>query len=219
MSDIQKLTHIWRSDVYRLLALCLDFPSESILAEVKMLMEDLIEFADHSKEILSELRSLQAAGVSGLEEEHMRLFVTLTECPPSEGSYHMAERGPIISDVTAFYQAFGFRSVETKGPPDAMKMELGFMHFMCLKTANLRGEEGFEVVLKAQRSFLDDHLGRWASIFADKLVETSSNDFFVKVAILLRKWVGLENERFEVKPHKLPNNLLNVIDNSIGCPK
>lgn len=215
--------HLYRADIYRLLAMCFDKPSDANLEAIKGLVNELCETGLSSEEgrieaILVNLNlSLQTSAPADLLDLYTRLFLTVTAAPPSEGSYHMAERGPILADISGFYEAFGFRARESAGPPDQMKMQLAFMHYMAMKTVNAAtkdNQEHLDVTLEAQRKFLDDHIGRWEKRIAQKMVEYTEYPFYLAVADLLVAWIEEDCKHFSVDPSPVPQNLLSVLDNS-----
>lgn len=140
-------------------------------------------------------------------EEYHRLFTTQVACPSCEGSYHRAERGPVLGDVAAFYAAFQVTPVPLEGPPDGLKIELTFLQYLALKKAYAMTEvltEEVEITEDAERKFLCDHLGRWASLFVTRLQAVTDDVFYHCAAELLRAWIVLECETFGISPIPLP---------------
>ena len=102
-----------------------------------------------------------------------------------------------------------------------MKMELGFMHYLALKKVyalenNLT--EAFQTTEDAERKFLNDHLGRWAVLFADRLHETTCHPFYKMLGSLLTRWIREECDHFQIFPVPLPRSLLPAEnENRIRC--
>lgn len=224
MDDQKRIRNqLWRADVYQLLALGFDLPSKNNLNALSGLLADLNSVESHNT-LLKEFYQLTDAlknEKEELTEEYNRLFITKSECPVSEGSYHLAERGPILGDVTGFYEAFRIKFHSESGPPDSMKMELGFMHYLALKKVYAMENkltEAFQITEDAEKKFLNDHLGRWAEIFAKRLRETASHSFYQILGFLLTRWIKEECARFCITPVLLPSSLLPAEDeNCIQC--
>lgn len=211
-------TNLLRADIYRILAVGFDEPIES---HHHMLVSVLADLADRFDFLLPLFQAAQDAQREELEALYIRLFVTQTLVPHSEGSYQLAERGPILSDITAFYNAFQIGFVEKKGSPDSIKMELAFMSYMALKEAyadenNLLQEGG--VTFEGQKTFLNDHLGRWGNLFADRLEKTTDHPYYIALAELLKKWLQMENKHFDITPVSLPIQLPGSNEEGLRCP-
>lgn len=221
------MKNFFRADLYRILAQSLDAPSLQRIEELKEILEDLLEglppsFA--SKKLRRALenfsRHLKKSDPAALAREHQRLFINQTECPASEGSYHLAERGPVLGDVTAFYSAFGLKFIPGEGPPDAMKMELAFSSFLALKEAHAvekKLEREAQTTHEAQKKFFQDHLGRWGGIFARRLQATTPLPFYQALAALLQTWLKTEQKFFAVQVVPLPVSLPGLHDENVSC--
>lgn len=205
--------HLWRADTYRLLALGFsprDAENEATMHEV---FTDLAGSGNddvHDHLLQSVAKHLREGDEVYAEAEFNRLFVNQVHCSANEGSYQMAELGTVIGDISAFYQAFGVRVSEQHGSPDALAMELGFMAVMALKSAyaaEQQDAEALEVLMDAQKKFLNDHLARWADLFATKLLVMTDELFYQSLAHLLKYWTEQETKLFEIKPNKLTVSL------------
>jgi putative dimethyl sulfoxide reductase chaperone len=199
-----------RADIYRLLSLCLDFPKEENLLTIKEILEVALEseLTDvRMKPLLESLNSFVSLDyLSGLEGEYFRIFTSGSDCPESEGSYYPVDRGSVLGDVCAFYDAFGLKTISKQGTPDSMKMELAFMSYMALKeayTIENSETENFEIVMDAQKKFLQDHLGRWGFIFSFKLQESTFTEYYKTIAMLLEFFLDLQIKHFGVNPHRV----------------
>lgn len=200
----------WRADVYRLLALSFEFPNSSLFETIHTLAEELIESSfgkPDLRELIDKLSQESAGHQSTIEASYHHLFSTRVACPPCEGSYLKAERGAVIGDITSFYRAFELQASAGQGPPDAIKMELGFMSFACLKQAKAQHEElkgELKTIQKAQARFLNDHLGRWIPSFTRQLQSQTDNPFYETLASLLSLWIHEECCLLDVQPAPLP---------------
>lgn len=89
-------------------------------------------------------------------------------CPASESGYDraaMANRGALIADVAAFYEAFAYPPRLTSDlAPDHIAVELDFLGFLALKIAfavHDGGAEQSEVARAAYVEFLEQHPAFW----------------------------------------------------------
>ncbi len=199
-----------RADMYRLLSLSFSQPSETNLELIEAILLDLKgSGSDELNQVLLCITGLDRAlkqDWDKIEEEYYRLFVTKVDCPSCEGSYHIAERGPILGDVTGFYEAFKMRVTPQSGPPDSLKAQLLFMHVLALKKCFAREKElweQIEIVKDVEKKFLNDHLGRWAPCFAAKLKSEADLFFYDTLADFLQQWMESECERFRINPIRL----------------
>lgn len=118
-------------------------------------------------------------------------------CAATESAYDraaIANRGPLIADVAAFYEAFAYPPRLTSGlAPDHAVVELDFLGFLALKVAfaleQHREEEGV-VGRAAYREFLDAHPGFWIDQFVGRL-DSEGHEPFARAA----RWVSAVVER------------------------
>ena len=205
--------HLLRADTYRLLALGFsprDAKNFTTMLEVLAELSDSGSGEVHAYLLRNVATHLGTSDELYGEAEFNRLFVNQVHCSAHEGSYQMAELGTVIGDIAAFYQAFGVRVTEQHGSPDSIAMELGFMSVMALKSAyaaEQQDEEALEVLMDAQKKFLNDHLARWADLFATKLLVMTDELFYQSLAHLLKYWVEQEIKLFEIQPNKLTVSL------------
>lgn len=203
----------WRADIYRLLALAFERPTSDTMEVINTITSELGKSSfgnDVLRKLLDELKIETCKNSPLMEASYHHLFTTDVACSPCEGNYHLTERGPIIGDVMAFYRAFQMRPIACEGPPDSIKMELGFMSFLCLKQADALEKnalDSFEITFNAQKKFLCDHLGRWAFQFADQLMEESDQPFYQTISLLLKDFLQKECQLFEIAPHPCPIKL------------
>ena len=105
-------------------------------------------------------------------------------CAATESAYDraaMANRGPLIAEVSAFYEAFAYpvRLTSDLGP-DHVVSELDFLGFLALKVASAlyddRNPER-EIAEAAYLDFRDRHPRFWLEAFRDRLQETGAVPF------------------------------------------
>jgi len=105
-------------------------------------------------------------------------------CAATESAYDlaaMANRGPLIAEVSAFYGAFEYPARLTSDlAPDHLVIELDFLGFLALKVAYALHEgrvEEREIAEAAYVDFRDRHPGFWLEPLRDRLHETEASSF------------------------------------------
>ncbi len=87
-----------------------------------------------------------------------------------------------LSDIMGFYRAFGLQIQKER--PDALSVELEFMHFLIFKGI-YAGEKQLEnreekawICLDAQRKFFNEHLNPGATAIAKKIEASGDADYY-----------------------------------------
>ena len=95
--------------------------------------------------------------------------ITKGACSLNESEYARSARNTVYEELLRFYNFFGLERDEQASLPDHLSVELQFMHYLTYLEAKLK-EEGIEVedVLRAQRDFLERHLGQLVKEVNDK---------------------------------------------------
>lgn len=170
---------------------------EPVIAPLHRLTESVEEFRDGPvDETLSRLRA-----------EHARLFghSVRGSCPPYELEYGRSEiiqQTSELADLSGFYSAFGLDLREgsfERG--DHVAVECEFLSILCAKQAwGLRGghSKAGETCWDAQRLFLRDHLSRWSSAFAHRVMKADPEGFHGRVAALMSAWLEWECRHFDI---------------------
>jgi nitrate reductase assembly molybdenum cofactor insertion protein NarJ len=113
----------------------------------------------------------------------------------------------IVSDVAAFYAAFGVQvSAVAHERPDYIGVELDFMRLLASKEtyAAARGDRRrVRLCRAAQARFFEEHLGRWAAMFAENLRRVVDNRFYQAAAHLLLQFVAAETTYLAVTPRPI----------------
>jgi len=114
------------------------------------------------------------------------------ECVKDTPSHSMTVQAE-LSDVAGFYNAFGL-TTSTNAPDrvDHISTQLEFMHYMALKESEAienQNLEHLEIVCEAEKKFMTDHLGRWATIYAERIEKQDSNGFYGALSRLLTLWI------------------------------
>jgi hypothetical protein len=122
-------------------------------------------------------------------------------CPASESSYEraaMASRGPLLTEVAGYYNAFAYPGDRLREVPDHIAVELGFLSFLALKIAFARfaaRPEAEVVAREAYDAFLDAHLRPWIGPFCDALESTESTHYQ-----LISSWLRLLSGEADIMP-------------------
>jgi TorA maturation chaperone TorD len=105
-------------------------------------------------------------------------------CPASESAYDraaIANRGPLVADVSAFYEAFAYPPRLTSDlVPDHVVVELDFLGFLAMKIAFATHEgraEESAVARAAYQEFLARHVGFWIDDLLARLTAGNREPF------------------------------------------
>ena len=109
------------------------------------------------------------------------------------GKDHLLYEEPYF-DVVRIYKIYGFKKRGSfKEPDDHVAIELEFMAHLCdfaVKSIDDKRADYAAGYLGNQEEFLEDHLGKWASLLGDKLKASTKNDFYLSLAYLLKGFVS-----------------------------
>lgn len=202
-----------RAGVYRLLGRALAYPGPG---DAEVLARSARALHASAAPALGGLLDRFAAAASrtdagDLAAEHVLLFHRAAPCPPYEGAWadaaQLAGKAALLADVAGFYRAFGIEPASAQpDTPDHIAAECEFMSVLALKeawAAAASNEEALETIGAATRSFLADHLGRWAEVFAGALREASPAPYYGALADLLAACVAADAAALGVTPAAL----------------
>jgi len=130
------------------------------------------------------------------------------DCPPYEGEYghaHIFQKTQCLADNAGFYRAFGLELAPNLAErADHISVELEFLHVLAAKEAYAlahdHGAERLAIVREATRSYLQDHIARWAPAFATRLERKAQDGFYAALARLLAAFIADEVHMFAVTP-------------------
>jgi DMSO reductase family type II enzyme chaperone len=189
-----------RSQVYLFLGRTFAFPSQA-------LYDDVIggRWQEKAAGLLSQLPFAVAPFVGGpptvplddFQAEYNRLFEVGTmagpPCPLFGGLYDR-DRMRVMEELIRFYNFFGL-GLNQGQLPDHITVELEFMHYLTYKEAeagqNGGDQESFQ---RAQRDFLDRHLGKWVPLLRQKLIECQPLPFFGGLVAWTEDFLGRERQ-------------------------
>lgn len=225
---MMKLQVLLRADLYRVLALAFAHPCAERLTTLQGFLQELtaeeqvgLLVPEIRQNLLALQQTLQESPQEELEGEYHRLFATSVAVPPYESSYGYQDKGTVLLDVSGFYRAFGLDGQRAQEPMDSIGHELEFMSFLLLKEAlgeEYATHEDVAVTVAAEQSFLQDHLGRWYTILAERLQTQSTHPFYQTVATLLKQCVQQDLARFSLDPEPLPSDFVAQEAEGMSCP-
>jgi TorA maturation chaperone TorD len=134
------------------------------------------------------------AWVDQENQDYLALFGGLGAplASPWESSYLSGEGGLIFQletlEVRQWYERFGLQ-VRKKyhEPDDAIMFEFEFITHLADRAVEAYpqgDEQGFELLLEAQRDFLHEHLLRWGFQWCERVSENARSDFYRGLAKL-----------------------------------
>jgi TorA maturation chaperone TorD len=162
-----------RASIYRLLALTFTYPTPAVLEATDRAIEVAAVAAPLVDEAVvagvAALAAARAAASPGDQETSFQHVFTLSyseDSPPYETAFsatHIFQQTAQQADLAGFYRAFGVDPQSER--PDHIATELEFAYLLALKEAHARAHaepEHVGIVRDAERTFLRDHLARWA---------------------------------------------------------
>ncbi|MDA0999012.1 MAG: molecular chaperone TorD family protein [bacterium] len=213
-----------RSRIYAHLAACFRYPDETTWAEIAG-DEARGTFADACAQLAEgkEYRCLRryADGLPLRDTNSLKKFELFYQevfghtisklCPPYEteyGNMHLFQQSDFLSDLGGLYRAFGVTPQEGKERSDHISIQLEFLYLLSFKEAHaLREEKKDEAKIcrDAQVAFLEDHLARWAPIFAARLERKNPEGIFSAAARLLGDFIKAEQKALAADPELVPD--------------
>ncbi|WP_331233996.1 TorD/DmsD family molecular chaperone [Natronorarus salvus] len=212
-------TAIHRATVYGLLAVGFERPGEDFeaalaegafsdaLVESALALDPAVaERAEAVGEYLADRETLhkQWASLFGVEEGITVSPYELTYLP-----------GPLmtnvrkLADIGGFYEAFGLSISSGKNDrKDHLCLLLEFLSILCEREAALReagDDRGVAVVVGAQRTFVEDHIGRWYWRFTGE-VSAHDDGFYAALTDLLAATVERDVETLDLEPNWVPDH-------------
>lgn len=201
-----------RSAAYAISAWALRYPDEdfaSFLCEDDVWSQCRSPFALGGLAEPSEKARSRAAArdIKELRSTYERLFghVVRGTCPPYELEYGRSEiiqRAAELADVSGFYSAFGLETnCNASERPDHAAVECEFMSVMAAKEAyalQSSDAEGCETIRGAQKTFLEDHLGRWLPALAKRIADEDPDGFYGAVGHFIGALIAADCQRLDV---------------------
>ncbi|MBI1870312.1 MAG: molecular chaperone TorD family protein [Chlamydiae bacterium] len=217
LSEIDEL--LGRSFFYQLLASLFRHPSSGLgrafVSETGSNWEHWLDVAriPRANELKNILKSLLEQLHASSDEEwtqHYERTFGHTACgkvPAYEleyGEEHSHRQPQELSDISAFYQAFGLKAADTaRERVDHVSSECEFMYYLLYKTAYAlenHGEEKAFVCRDAAKSFLENHLGRWLPGLTVRLSNSVGIGLMHSIAEFAFCFIVSDCEKSDVNP-------------------
>lgn len=202
-----------RAEAYRLIGVLLAYPQREQLDEERR--ELIPELAPRFADVFALIDD-------DVEGEHVRLFARSAPVSPYETAYSAADKGTTLGQLAALYEMFGLRvGGAEREAPDHVGAEVEFASLLSLKEALCaqRGDlDNLAVTVAARRTFLEEHLGRWAGAFARQLAETTDHPFHRAVGEALRELVAEDLREHGWAAAPSARRGLPVVDDAMVCP-
>lgn len=200
-----------RAVAYTLLAHCFAYPDAAGVAGLR-------DAATDAKALAADIAILRLANIAdepvreALEPAYVALntFSSSPDAPMFESAYFGGEpqqQTQRMADIAGFYRAFGVEHAGGDLRTDDLAVELEFMAYLCRKEAYAAQHLGAPRVAqmrRAQRLFLQEHLGRWAPGVGRHLAGSEVAGFFYKLCgETLAGWVLRDCEAAGARPQPI----------------
>ena len=193
-----------RSHAYGLLAATMDYPDQEFQSLISsgQLVDKCKETLCAIYPKLEEDINWPLLGVDDSEEdlqvEYCRLFDAGAAGPPCplNGGVYLDERMQTLEEMVRFYNHFGLTAGENfEELPDHITTQLEFMHFLCNAENEFQGEkEETGSYQRAQRDFLNRHLGKWIPQLEEQAIENKAQPFYQSLVSLLARFIKAEQD-------------------------
>lgn len=196
-----------RENLCRFLAACYYQPGPEF-AEEKVFDSMLDAAGRIHPELAAHARRLGekffAEGLEDLLLDYTRLFLGPSHIIAKPyGSIWLEGKQAVMGDSTvavqALYREGGFDMDESfRELPDHVAVELEFLYLLIYRENEARRDgspESMEKMAGIRRRFLDEHLGRWVTPFAEAVQAGAQSDFYRVLAKLTDTFVKLEAKR------------------------
>lgn len=212
-------TALARARIYAYLAACFRYPDEAAWRELTC--QEARSTLAFACAILGEEAPYQAlrrhcggillrgiGSLDALREGYEAVFghTISKQCPPYETEYahmHLFQQSDFLADLAGFYRAFGVEVREGTERLDHIAIQLEFLHLASFKEARAleRGDaEAAAVCRGAQAAFIEDHLGRWAGVFAKRLERKDPQGPYADAARMLGDFIAAELQAHAAAP-------------------
>ena len=198
------------ADLFAALGAAFREPSPALLERLEAIAARANLFPEPFRDDVRALwREAEAAGLTTLREAHAERFghIPQSDAAPYETLYGPGEvfqQTAVLSDIAGFYGAFGVSVADERIERlDHIALELEFVGLLLHRTTCAPNDETCDIALAASRSFLTDHLGRWAPLFFRGL--QTGGGFYAVAAALGERLLAWECERVGVTPVLVPD--------------
>ncbi|MBI4431835.1 MAG: molecular chaperone TorD family protein [Candidatus Omnitrophica bacterium] len=159
------------------------------------------------------------------EFDHCFGHTAISQVPAYEieyGEEHSHRQPQELADISAFYNAFRLRmSHRVRERVDHISVECEFMSFLLHKEAYAleQGDgEKADLCRESSRRFFSEHLGRWVSAFAHKLLRHKSGRMIREIAEFVLVFVTAEAQSQGFEPGQTNMPIRRILeDQETGC--
>lgn len=174
---------------WRLVSLLFDCPNSDWFRQVEELAKPLSD------------KKLKRAAMAAQKEASEGLFHSVFgpggPAPGREISYRgWVQPGYMLSELSSFYEAFQYKPT-TAEVPDHVAVETGFIAYMRLKQAfamECRDTENAAITADASKTFIDDHLSKYAEQMS-KILDSSGIEYLSLAGAALFRRVGTDKDK------------------------
>jgi TorA maturation chaperone TorD len=193
-----------RLESYRLLSgIFLTLPDEALVTNLLHVhMQESLQ-SPGMQQIADYIKRGQSSTVQSVLQElasdRTRLFRGISEdgpLPPYESSYLNQPPQDIIGGLNRFYARINYGvSNDLKESPEQIGVEFSYMQVLCEKELKALEKDLLDEAdeyRRLQESFLKQHLGRWAGLFAQEMERHAQTDFYRGIALLIQELIREE---------------------------
>lgn len=183
------------SDMYRLLSQAIAYPDAGRYERVRemLLSLDSIDLPERSWEGIVRKLRLLLPDWAALQAEYSRIFIQ-GGLAITEG--HILSRFNAVSEVSAFYAAFGLLP-KTGETPDSLMYELEFVAVLKLKEALAPDEDSATVTREILSGFLTEHLFEFIEKFNDLMQNGDALPYYKSLTESILTIVESDTQRYK----------------------
>ncbi|HZJ84054.1 MAG TPA: molecular chaperone TorD family protein [Syntrophomonadaceae bacterium] len=181
-----------------------------VLKILDLKLDELLATKDLSSDIYQGIKKIKSFCSTGkikmLDRISLELNIDRTQLlrgldpekgprPPYESVFlGLAPQQVLVELAKAYGSAnYGLGEGVTESP-EQIGIQLSFMQNLCGKEAlileNSGDQEEWKSILSVQKNFLNQHLGKWYSFYADEMLKFAKTEFYQGIALFLKGFVG-----------------------------
>jgi putative dimethyl sulfoxide reductase chaperone len=164
--------------------------------------QSLCEISDNARKISKSIDCLLLGTKSfqDAKDEYTRLFVGPHSLPaPLWESVYLGREHLFFEEQTRqvreCYQQHGLHFInKNNAPEDHIVIELEFICYLTQEIFESEDDVHTKKLIEDHTHFLNEHLGRWAPTFCEKLINETESPLFQGAAFLLNEYIELEHQ-------------------------
>lgn len=189
-----------RATIYTILSDAFRLPDVDVIKSLDALEKALFCLKSTAWESGKRLHqwSLSPSDLCPLKVEYTRLFLGPFKAPAAPyGSVYLENSAQLMGESTVdarhHYQSLGLDlPEENKEPPDHISIELEFMHVLVIRAITAINDFNKPLLtetIRHQHLFMENHLGAWANVFTDAIIQHTESDYYRHLAQLTQEFV------------------------------